>query len=222
MATRMVLIRHGETDWNAKGLIQGDSDLSRLNANGIRQCKRLALKVSKMRIDAAYASPLTRAADTAKAIVPAGMPIIKTKRLRERHFGSIEGLGFDRFIRGDKQRWQTWRESRELPEVKDVETVEHLQARAMQAVIAIAKGNRNKTVLVVTHGAFIRYLLAKALKLPFSLISELNPANCSVNVIEFNGQVRESGMQVMSINGRRVPKRLSRNRKLLSSANNPP
>ncbi|MBI4173287.1 MAG: histidine phosphatase family protein [Candidatus Aenigmarchaeota archaeon] len=204
MVVRLILVRHGETDWNVKGLIQGDSNRSRLTVKGKNQCRKLRPKIAKLEIAAVYASPLQRALETARLISPAGRPIRARNELRERHFGRVEGKSFAAFIRGNRKRWAEWSRSRELPDVPGVETIPRLQQRAMRAVLGIAKRQRNKNILIVTHGAFIRYLIARVLKLPLPKVSEINPANCSVNVIEINSAITERNMRVVAVNGRRL------------------
>jgi probable phosphoglycerate mutase len=90
--TRLVLVRHGETDWNAEGRYQGQSDVP-LNATGMAQAKALALRLSGERLDAIYTSDLARAAQTAEALAAeTGAPIHREPRLREIDQGEWEGL----------------------------------------------------------------------------------------------------------------------------------
>ena len=91
-ATRIIAIRHGETDWNAATRIQGHTDIA-LNANGVEQARQLGAALANEEIDAVYASDLSRAADTAQAIATHHKLTVHTHTgLRERHFGYFEGL----------------------------------------------------------------------------------------------------------------------------------
>ena len=92
------LVRHGETEWNVKKLIQGQKDIP-LNKKGEDQAMALGKKLKKIKFDAIYSSDLRRAAET--AIIIAGkrrLMIIKSKALRERYFGKFQGELF-----GDSQ-----------------------------------------------------------------------------------------------------------------------
>src|SRR4051812_40908884 len=90
---KLYLIRHGETDWNAEGRIQGHSDIE-LNARGLEQARRLAARMpDEGEFVALYTSPLKRAYRTAEMIGEAlNIPITPDKRLFERSLGELEGL----------------------------------------------------------------------------------------------------------------------------------
>jgi len=87
---RICLIRHGETAWNAEGRLQGWTDIP-LNATGRAQAQAVARALAGTAFDAIVSSPLERALHTAQAIA-AGRPIVQEPRLRERHFGELQGL----------------------------------------------------------------------------------------------------------------------------------
>src|SRR5262245_34226909 len=90
--TRFLLVRHGETDWNATGRIQGHSDTP-LNAVGREQARRVALRLAREPVRAVYSSDLARAFETATIIgQPLGLTVVTSARLRERQYGAWEGL----------------------------------------------------------------------------------------------------------------------------------
>lgn len=97
---RFLIVRHGETDSNVAGIIQGQLDTD-LNARGRRQAAQVGKALSTVDIDEVYSSPLRRAADTARAIVEAHpkqarLPVWFDDRFKERGFGSLEGRTYDR------------------------------------------------------------------------------------------------------------------------------
>ena len=107
--TRLLVIRHGETDWNAQRRVQGHSDIA-LNATGQAQAQRLAAALADEAIAAVYSSDLQRAQATATALaLPRGLPVHATALLRERHFGLIEGRTFDDFGALHPEAAQHWR-----------------------------------------------------------------------------------------------------------------
>ena len=94
-ATTLLLVRHGETAWNAEHRIQGHLDIP-LSPSGIQQAARLAKRLAGTPIDAIYSSELVRAWLTAEPLAACvGVPIVAETRLRERSFGIFEGLTLD-------------------------------------------------------------------------------------------------------------------------------
>lgn len=92
MSLKIILIRHGITDWNLVRRYQGHTDVP-LNEQGREQARELAMMLEKMPIAAIYSSDLVRAYETAKIIAEGrSIPIYKLRELRETHFGNWEGL----------------------------------------------------------------------------------------------------------------------------------
>jgi broad specificity phosphatase PhoE len=153
--TRILLARHGETEWNRLGRWQGHADPP-LNDLGRRQAEMLAAQLAGDGITAIYASDLRRASETA-AIVAGhlGLAVTEERALREIDVGSWSGLTRDevreRFPEGFA-RWQAGEIGH------DGETREQLQTRVVAAVESIAHRHPAQTVLVVTHGGAIRAL----------------------------------------------------------------
>lgn len=148
----LYLVRHGETEWNEKLLFQGHSN-TLLNKNGINQAKRIAKYFKDKKIDVIYSSDLKRAYDTAKIIKGAFKfkgKIIKSKLLRERNYGSLEGQHYNLFF--DKKKF-------------DGEKDKTFFRRLKKIFNKILKENKNKNVLVVTHGGVVRGFLTFALNL---------------------------------------------------------
>jgi broad specificity phosphatase PhoE len=146
--TTILLARHGETDWNAERRVQGHTDRP-LNEAGIAQARSLADELAGERIDAVYASDLARALDTARAVAePRGLPVVPVHDLRERSFGTWEGLLdeeiLDRFPEAHNGPWG------------DDETPEELDERVVDALTDIAARHPEGQVLVVSHGGPLR------------------------------------------------------------------
>ena len=95
MSTRICLVRHGETAWNAERRLQGHLDIP-LNEHGLAQAAATARSLGGERFDAAYCSDLTRARQTADAIAShLGLSLCQNAQLRERHYGVFQGLTYD-------------------------------------------------------------------------------------------------------------------------------
>lgn len=149
--TTLLLARHGETDWNLERRVQGHSDRA-LNETGLAQAQALAAELAGEHLDAVYASDLARALDTARAIADArGLEVIPVPDLRERNFGTWEGLRDDevlaRFPQAHTGPWG------------DAETHEELAERTLAALRRIAAVHPEGRVLVVSHGGPLRAVL---------------------------------------------------------------
>jgi broad specificity phosphatase PhoE len=166
MAT-LLLVRHGETDWNASGRLQGHTDRP-LNDYGRRQAASLADRLAGDGISAVYTSDLARARETAEIIAARlGVEAAVDADLRERNWGTWEGL---------------------TPQERDGvafegETPEEHRARIMGAVERIAERHPGERVVVVTHGGSMRRIQAAVTGMALPVV-----ANC-----ETWGCVREDG-----------------------------
>ncbi|MCC6719943.1 MAG: histidine phosphatase family protein [Acetobacteraceae bacterium] len=147
---RFWFLRHGETDWNARGLSQGNVDIP-LNATGIAQAQAAAPLLVGRGIASIVASPLSRAHDTARAAAEVlGLPVELDEGLRETSFGAQEGQPMvDWFA--------DWVDGTYTP--PDAESFAMLRARALAAVNRAL--TRPGLVLVVAHGALFRALRAE-------------------------------------------------------------
>ena len=143
---RVLIIRHGQTDWNKKGLLQGTIDIP-LNEEGLKQAEMAYEQLKDEKIDAVFCSPLTRTRQTAEVILKdRNIPIIYDERIVERRFGVAEGtsiydIDFD----------ATWIPGRP-PICEGMETFEMLYDRLADFFDEIYEEYSDKTVLIVTHG----------------------------------------------------------------------
>jgi broad specificity phosphatase PhoE len=142
--TTLLLVRHGETDWNAEGKLQGHTDRP-LNDYGRRQARALADRLAGEPIDAVYASDLSRARETAEIVGAAfGLGVAVDPDLREKNWGSWEGLTSDERLH---------------VEFEGESTEEHRE-RMLRAVERIVERHPGERVVVVTHGGSLRRLQA--------------------------------------------------------------
>ena len=149
--TTILLVRHGETDWNRDRRVQGHSDTP-LNDTGRAQARALAEELAHEPIDAVYSSDLLRAHETARIVAASkGLAVTAIRDLRERHFGTWEGLTdgeiFTRFPEAVTGSWG------------DGETKEEMARRVSDALHRIAEAHPRGRVLVVSHGGPLRSVL---------------------------------------------------------------
>ena len=149
--TTILLARHGETDWNLERRVQGHSDRP-LNETGRAQARALADELDGATIDAVYSSDLARALETAEIVGRRlGLPVSALPELREKHFGTWEGLT-------DEEVLNRFPHAREGP-WGDGESSDDMAGRVLDALRRIASAHPGGQVLVVAHGGPLRAML---------------------------------------------------------------
>ncbi|KAM0950878.1 putative phosphoserine phosphatase [Dioscorea sansibarensis] len=188
--TDIVVVRHGETSWNASKIIQGHLN-SELNENGRQQATAVAVRLSKEpKFAAIYSSDLKRAAETAEEIAnSSGLPEVNfDPALRERHLGELQGLALRDAARLKAEAYQCFlSKSRDQNIPGGGESLNQLYDRCTSCVERIAKKHKDERVIVVTHGGVLRELYKRAA--PNSKFPNGTVLNTSVNLI----QISENG-----------------------------
>ncbi len=165
MATTIVLVRHGETDWNRDNRFQGHADPP-LNDTGRAQASALAANLAGMALAAAYTSPLRRARETAEVLGDAlGLTPVDESSLMEIDVGSWSGLTRTEIAERFPAGFARWLEGRHGWD--DGETNDDLGARVVAGLLEIGAKHPDAAVLAVTHGGPIRSALAAAERIPF-------------------------------------------------------
>ena len=176
--SRLIVWRHGNTDWNANHRVQGQTDVP-LNAVGRQQAVDAAQLLITLRPDVIVASDLQRAADTAAALgALAGLQVGYDKRLRERYFGAWQGLTMTEVSHQYADEYARWTAGKEVG--GDVETLYDLGVRVAAALHAAADlAPPGGTVVVATHGAAARQGIGHLLGWPLETLRTLRALqNC--------------------------------------------
>ena len=183
MATTIVLVRHGETDWNRERRFQGHADIS-LNEAGRRQAEALADVLADESFGAAYSSPLRRAVETAEILAARlGIAFEASDGLMEVDVGSWSGLTTTEVEQRFPDGFGRWTESRSGGWT-DGETYDELGARVVAELRGVAERHAGERVLAVTHGGPIRSVLAAAAGLSFG------PGRAKIGFVENCAVVR--------------------------------
>jgi len=182
--TRLLLIRHGETDWNTEGRYQGQSDVP-LNATGREQAQQLAQALRGSALEAIYSSDLLRARETAEALARAtGAPLHVDPRLREVGLGEWEGQLFSDI----QQRYpDLLRRRREDPlnfAPPGGETVAALRSRLLSAVQDIISLHPGGRAALVSHGFALAVIKVSLNGHPIEQVWDLVPRNAQMEWLE--------------------------------------
>jgi probable phosphoglycerate mutase len=164
------LIRHGESLYNAEGRIQGQSDIG-LSPRGLLQAEAIAARLADERIEAVFASPLSRALATAEPLANRlGLPVQCDDRLKEIHAGIFQGLLWAEIEARFPDSARPWREQHPDYVIPGGESRRSLMVRGHAALESIRE-NPFRRVAVVSHGG----ILGAALKSILGIPAELNP-----------------------------------------------
>ena len=198
--THLYLVRHGETDFNKQGIVQGRGVDSPLNETGLAQAAALAKRFVANPVDAIYSSPLQRALQTAQSVAQQiGINEIPTDPgLEEMSWGVFEGQPqSEELSSAFEEMKQRWHNGEHDYAVEKGETLRQVQTRGVAAIDRILEQSSGKRVLVVAHGRFLRILLASLLsEYGIPRMEELNHSNTGVNHLVYN----ENGFVALSLN----------------------
>ncbi len=183
---RLIVIRHGETEWNLHKMTQGMSNTP-LTETGIWQAGRLASRLQRMRVQAVYTSPLQRAVETAQIIAKGGgFPCHIDDALREIRFGHWEGLTFTQIAQRFPEALRIWNASPErcvLP--GNAESVSDVLARCRDFVARMRAIHEEDCIVAVTHSIPSKLLIADGIALPLEQMHSLHIDNASMNMLEY-------------------------------------
>jgi len=192
MTTRLCIVRHGETAWNAEHRVQGQLDVP-LNAIGQAQALAAAKVLALEKFDAIYSSDLSRARQTAQQTATAlSMSIIEEKDLRERHYGIFERLTYAEVKVRYPEDYARFDARDPDYAFRTGESLKDFSARAIGIVSAIAERHQGQSVAVFTHGGVLDKLYRFVTGMPLSAERNFRIPNAALNRIE----VTPSGWQV--------------------------
>jgi broad specificity phosphatase PhoE len=181
--TELLLIRHGETDFNRQRRWQGQRDLP-LNDTGRAQVQALAGGLAGTGVAAIVTSDLRRARQTAQAVAAAtGAPVSIDSRLREIALGAWEGLTRDEIAARDGARLDAFRASPSLHRAPGGESAEEVRQRVMAAIRDIVRAHPKDRVAVVSHGLALAAIKVTLLGLPLDSVWNHEPDNAALETL---------------------------------------
>lgn len=196
----MILVRHGETLWNIEQRFQGQKD-SPLSEKGIIQANLVAQELSKRNIDAIYCSDLSRAWRTAESIGKHhGLEPYSDPRLREINFGIWEGLSRDEVLTRYGELYEARYKDSINVRVPGGELPHELLERFQNFLDEKLSEHKNQTIVLVSHGAALRLIIASLLHIPIDKSYCIKQSNTGISELRFTH--RDSGClwQALTIN----------------------
>jgi len=185
--TRVIVVRHGQTEWNVEARIQGQGD-SRLTAEGRAQARAIAARLAAQPFDVLVSSDLGRAAETARAIAErCGKPIALDARLRERHFGVGEGMTYEEVDRAYPGAFARIRNVDPDFVIPGGESRRQFHARVVSAMDCLAQAHEGRTIVVVTHGGVLATFFRHVHSIPLDVAHPIAITNASYNVLAHDG-----------------------------------
>lgn len=194
--TTLLLIRHGETDYNRNGKMAGRMPGVPLNEKGRKQAEAVATALAKAPIKTIYSSPIERAQETASYLSKTiGLEVRIAEGINETDIGEWTGRSVKQCAR--TKLWQTVIHKPSELTFPGGESFAGIQQRASAELRAIAERHPDELVACFTHADIIRLVVANFLEMPLDAFQRLGSDNCSITVVHFG---KEGHVSVPKIN----------------------
>lgn len=181
--TKIIFVRHGETEWNIMGKYQGQSDIS-LTEKGRTQGKLLAKYFPEENLSVIYSSDLSRATETAEYLAKKfNLEVNPEKDFREMNFGEWEGLTYEEIVTKYPEGMKNFMIRPDILKVPNGETFPILQERACKKLYELVQKHAGETIAIVAHGGVLRTMLADALEMPLKNLWRIRQYNTAVSSV---------------------------------------
>jgi len=194
--TTMYLIRHGQTDWNKDKIFRGRADVP-LNAHGRKEARALGRHLKNVRVTACYASPLSRALETAEAAAaPHSLAVKLDDGIIDIDYGEWQGLSEAQVHRRYAGLFRQWHETPQRVRFPGGENLASVRRRALASLDRIRIENPDATVFVVAHRVVTKVIMCAALRMTNAAFWRIRQDNCAFNILEHS----DEGLSVVSMN----------------------
>lgn len=187
---RLIVVRHGESEWNRIGRYQGQADAP-LSELGASQAEALATRLKRESFDAIFSSPLQRAARTAEAIARyhPDVDFVREPALMEIHHGDWQGLYSAEVQASYAHGLREWRHHPTRSQFPNGESFSNILKRVLDFKERLIQEYTERTVLVSTHDVVVKILVADALGMNMDRINGIWVTNASISVIEYGDEL---------------------------------
>jgi probable phosphoglycerate mutase len=185
------IIRHGETDYNKLGVVQGSGIDSDLNPRGVQQAANFYAYYKEIKFQKIYTSALKRTQQSVLPFIEIGKPCQVLPELNEISWGIFEGKP-----QNESERlayWEVvngWKNGNYSAKIEAGESAAEMQARQLP-VVQLLKAQKEDCVLIATHGRAMKSLLCTLLNLPLSAMESFEHSNLCLYIVNFNGETFE-------------------------------
>lgn len=185
MTVRILVVRHGETEWNVEQRFRGSADIP-LNAKGLLQAQALAQRLEREPISAVYTSPLQRAFKTAETIAsPHGLVPAPLDGLSNINYGELEGRTIAEVAEHFPEMYRTLLESPQLVRFPCGDTLDEITVRAMSGLNGLIARHDGETIAAVSHQVITKVILCAMLGLDNSHHWSITQDTCCFNVVRY-------------------------------------
>jgi probable phosphoglycerate mutase len=231
-STRVILVRHGQSTFNAEGKYQGRSDESVLTAKGYHSAYQTGVALQRIQIDAIYTSPLQRAIETTQEIIKGIgsqhkclLEFNVDHNLTEIDLPAWQGKTFEYVRHNFAAEYKCWQQRPHQFQINSIENIGYhsqvatalkqcfpvlnLYEQAQQFWQTVLPRHLGKTILVVSHGGTNRALISSALNLSPAQYHTIQQSNCGINILNFlasSQSAKVSGLNLTSHLGEILPK----------------
>ncbi|MDY6857480.1 MAG: histidine phosphatase family protein [Thermodesulfobacteriota bacterium] len=183
--TRVILVRHGETDWNKEQVFRGRIDLP-LNSSGLQQARKTGEVLSRQRIEAIYSSPLSRAIQTANGIAQfhSHINIKEAKGFIDIDFGKWQGMPHKDVQNEFKDLYGIWQRKPQNLKMPSGEGLDDVKLRAMESLNNILRSHVSETVVIISHRVVNKVVLCAILGLSNQYFWRIRQDTCAINIFE--------------------------------------
>ena len=182
---KVILIRHGETDWNREQIFRGRIDVA-LNEVGLAQAGAVKESLKDVKIDRIYSSPLSRAFETASVLSEnRGLKVEIEKGFIDIDFGRWQGLSHEKVKEEHKGLYETWLAEPHKVVFPDGESLEDVSKRSMETLEKVIKNHPGETLAIVSHRVLNKVMLCASLGLKLSRFWYIKQDTCAINRFEY-------------------------------------
>ena len=182
---KVILIRHGETDWNKEQIFRGRIDVA-LNEVGLAQARSVQATLKDVQINAIYSSPLSRALETARVVGEGRNCEIRIEEgFIDIDFGRWQGLSHQKVKEDYKDLYEMWLSKPQMVTFPEGESLEEVQKRSMKALEKVIKKHPEETLAIISHRVLNKVLLCSILGLELSHFWYIKQDTCALNRFEY-------------------------------------